>query len=525
MPFRYPIALEVEGRRCVVIGGGAVAEQKTRALLEAGALVAVVSTDFTDSLEDLAREGSIELIHRPYSYGDLEGIFLAIAASEDRSRNGEIYKEAEERNVLLNAVDDIPHCHFAAPSIIRRGDFLLTISTGGKAPALAKKLRVELSETFGPEYGRLVDLLGRVRERMLPKRKVDFDTWAQRWGDAMSEDLIGLVRAGRLDEAEQRVATLIGETTIAKTAVDADKPDEGDEAPPGFRSRYLRDDAQAVTATDATRVSATDAQEVTGSEATGVSASDARRVAASERSEGSVSIVGAGPGDPDLITVGGRRAIEEADIVVADRLVNPGLVAGKEVLYVGKEPGGEQISQDEINDLLIRLARSGRKVVRLKGGDPYVFGRGAEEAEALAAARVVFSVTPAPTSALAAVAAAGIPVTDRRFASSVAIVTGHRADAASEYPAPDFERLATAADTIVVLMGLSNLEQIVQDLIRGGRNPLSPAAIIEDGTLPSQRVITEDLQKLQAAAVSAGVNSPAIIVVGDVVRLRKTICP
>lgn len=490
MPFGYPIALEVAGRKCVVVGGGEVAEQKTRALLEAHAAVVVVAGHFTEGLEELDRQERVRLVRRDYSHGDLEGAFLAIAASDDRSRNAEIFAEAEEEGVLLNAVDDVPHCHFAAPSIIRRGDFLLTLSTGGKAPALAKKLRKELSGQFGPEYGRLVDLLGRVREKMLPKRKVDFDTWAQRWGEAMSEDLIGLVRQGRVDEAEARVAALIGETTRAE-------PDRGSHLPP----------------------------ETNGAEHSGRShyADDPGRDTAERSREGMVWIVGAGPGDPDLITVGGRRALGQADVVVADRLVNPDLVAGKEVVYVGKEPGPGQVAQSEINGVLIRLAREGRKVARLKGGDPFVFGRGSEEAEALREAGIQFSVIPGTSSALAAVAAAGIPVTDRRFASSVAIVTGHSADSESEYPGPDFARLATAVDTIVILMGLANLQSIVDQLIAGGRPPKTPSVIIENGTLPSQRVVCESLDMLPSAAKSAHIQSPGIIVVGEVVNLRGKI--
>lgn len=491
MPFKYPVSLELKGRRCVVFGGGDLAEQKTRALLEAEAVVTVIAETLTPGLDDLIRQGRIQTAAKTYSPGDLEGAFLAIAASEDRSGNADIFKEAEERGVLLNAVDDIAFCHFAAPSIVRRGDFLLTISTGGKAPALAKKLRKELTEQFGPEYGKLVDLLGQVREKMLPKRKVDFDTWARRWGEAVSEDLIGLVRQGRVQEAGERVAALIGETSA-----------------PG------NEESDRVTAVAEAASIPTEKG----------SAAEPPETAAAP---GHVWIIGAGPGDPGLITVNGRAALDGADVVVADRLVNPDLVAGKEVVYVGKEPGPGQVTQEEINEVLIRLAGEGRKVARLKGGDPYVFGRGGEEAEALAGAGVSFSVIPGATSALAAVAAAGIPVTDRRCASSVAIVTGHSAGSPnlSEYPQPDFARLATAVDTIVILMGLSNLHEIVRNLIAGGRDPETPAAIIENGSLPSQRVIGDSLKGLPDSARTARARSPAIIVVGEVVRLRDRWTP
>jgi uroporphyrin-III C-methyltransferase/precorrin-2 dehydrogenase/sirohydrochlorin ferrochelatase len=455
MPFRYPISLELEGRPCVVIGGGEVAEHKARALLEAGAAVAVISKDYTEGLEQLGRRGEVDLVRKAYSWGDLEDAFLAIAATDDPGVNAEIYEEAEERQVLLNAVDDNEHCHFAVPSIIRRGDFILAISTGGKAPALAKRLRRKLSKQFGREFGALVDSLGQVREETIRERTVDFETWAQRWQEALDHDLLDLIRDGRVEEAQELVRRTL----------------KGDGFPQPSPPTPAR-----------------------------------------------VYIVGAGPGDPGLITLRGKELLDSADVVVYDRLVHPGLVEGKEAIFVGKEPGRHYVPQDEINSLLIRLAHQRRRVVRLKGGDPFVFGRGSEEAEALAEAGIPFEVVPAPTSAIAALAYAGIPVTDRRFASSVAFVTGHcaRGDI-------DWKRLATAVDTVVVLMGLSGLAEITRKLIEGGRDPATPAAIVEDGTLPSQRVITAELSELATTAAKAGVKSPGVVVVGEVVRLRERI--
>jgi uroporphyrin-III C-methyltransferase len=227
--------------------------------------------------------------------------------------------------------------------------------------------------------------------------------------------------------------------------------------------------------------------------------------------------VGAGPGDPALITVKGRQALDAADVVVYDRLVDPSLVEGKEAIYAGKTRGGDSARQEEINATLVRLAQEGRKVVRLKGGDPFVFGRGSEEAEALVDAGIGFTVVPAPTSAIAAVAAAGIPVTDRRHSSSLAIVTGHAGG-----PRPvDFKALAGAVETIVVLMGLNNLKEISDGLLAGGLSPRTPAALIQNGSRPDQRVVVADLETLEEAAADAGLGSPSLVVVGEVVRLRQ----
>ncbi len=458
MSFRYPVTMNIEGRRCVVIGGGPVAEHKCHGLLDAGALVTVIAQSVTDELERMARQGRVELRTRSYSYGDLEGAFLAVAATDDPNVHSRVFKEGEERGVLVNAVDDSEHCHFAVPSVLRRGDLAVAISTGGKAPALAKHLRSELDRQLGPELAAVVDLLAEVRTEALASREVDFDTWSQRWQEALDHDVVTLVRQGRVAEAREVVLRSL----------------EGGGVEPA---------------------------------------------PSSDASEGRVDIVGAGPGDPGLITVRGRELLDAADVVVHDRLVDPSLVKGREAVFVGKEAGHHALAQDEINALLIQLAGQGRRVVRLKGGDPFVFGRGGEEAEALADAGIEYEVVPAPTSAFAALAYAGIPVTHRGLSSSVAVITGH----CTGDQDVDWRGLATAADTVVVLMGLSNLEQIVTALVEGGRDPHTPAAVVENGTKAGQRVITAELARLPSAVTVAAVTSPALVVVGEVVALRERI--
>ncbi|CAN5869389.1 siroheme synthase CysG [soil metagenome] len=446
MTFGYPVMLEVRRRRCVVIGGGAIGEGKVRGLLDAGADVFVVDPAPGAVLQEMAGQGALTLIRRDYQPGDLKGAFVAIAATDDGAVNATVFAEAEAEGVLFNAVDDSQYCHFAVPSIVRRGDLLMTLSTGGRSPALAKSIRKKLSQQFGEEYGVLVELLGEVRGEAIAGRTVDFDEWAARWERALKPDLIDLVRRGRHQEVKDSVRAIL------------------DGAP----------------------------------------------------SAGHVWIVGAGPGDPELITLKGRRALDAADVVVYDRLVDPSLVEGKEAIYAGKTRGGDSARQDEINATLIRLAQQGCNVVRLKGGDPFVFGRGSEEAEALVDAGIRFTVIPAPTSAIAALAAAGIPVTDRRFSSSVAMVTGH-----SGGPRPvDFKALAGSVETIVVLMGLNNLKEISDGLLSGGLSPRTPAALVQNGTRPDQRVVVTDLGGLQEAAGGAGLGSPSLVVVGEVVRLR-----
>ena len=243
---------------------------------------------------------------------------------------------------------------------------------------------------------------------------------------------------------------------------------------------------------------------------------------------GSVSIVGAGPGDPELITLRGLARIRAAEVVVYDRLVDPGLLAeapaDAELIFAGKARGFAALTQREIEAVLIARALVGKRVVRLKGGDPYLFGRGGEEVAALTAAGIPVEVVPGISSALAVPAAAGIPVTHRELSSSLTIVTGHE-DPAKPESAIDWEWLAASPGTLVILMGLGQLPSITARLLAGGRDPATPAAVIASGTTPEQRVVTAPLATLAAAAADAQLAAPALVVVGDVVRFRELLAP
>jgi uroporphyrinogen III methyltransferase / synthase len=240
-------------------------------------------------------------------------------------------------------------------------------------------------------------------------------------------------------------------------------------------------------------------------------------------SPGRVYLVGAGPGDPGLLTVRGLALIRAADVIVYDRLVNPALLdeaPAAEHIYVGKRAGAHTVSQAEINAILVAQARRGRQVVRLKGGDPFVFGRGGEEAQALTAAGIAVEVVPGVSSALAAPAAAGIPVTHRSLAASFAVVTGHE-DATKTRPAVDWAALATAVDTLVILMGGDALPEIARTLIAHGRPSDTPVALIRSATTPMQEIVTGTLADLAAPDASPASPAPAVTVIGDVVALRE----
>src|SRR6267378_5057214 len=458
----YPVFLNLRGRRAVVIGGGAVAEQKVLGLLGAGAHVTVVSPETTPRLEQLAATGGIDLRRRPYRSGDLVGAWLAIAGTDDRGANAAVWAEAEREGVLLNAVDDLDHCSFIAPAIHREGDITVAVSTSGKSPALAARLRRRVARLVGPAEARLCDLLGELRPE-LAARVPDARARTALWYRIVDSDVIEFVRRGDDEGAQRRIDDLL------------------DEALP-----------------------------VHGQcRATGLPAT--------------VYLVGAGPGDPGLITAKGLELLRSADVVVYDRLVAASLVAEApptaERVFVGKRSHGGRtdLAQDDINALLVERARRGLTVVRLKGGDPFVFGRGAEECEALHAAGVPFHVVPGVTSAIAAPASAGIPVTHRQLASAFAVVTGHECAGASDL---DWEALARLP-TLVVLMGLSALPDITARLLAHGADPDTPAAAIASGTLPAQRTVVATLATLAERVAEEGLEAPATVVIGEVVQVRE----
>jgi uroporphyrin-III C-methyltransferase/precorrin-2 dehydrogenase/sirohydrochlorin ferrochelatase len=470
----YPVSLDLRGRVAVVIGGGPLAESKVSGLRDAGARVTVIARAPTRRLEQLALEGAISLHRREYLDGDLDGAHLAIAAletAEERRLHSGLWREAEQRRVLLNAVDDAQYCHFIAPAIHRQGSVTVAISTGGASPALAVRLRNAIARRVGPEYGELASLLAELRPDVA-EAVPDHGTRAQLWHEI-----------------------------VASSAV---------------RRRLRRGDRQGARA----RIAALTAKAIENRSNGSPSTSTPNAHLEPPRRRGMVYLVGGGPGAAGLITVTGLRALQRADVVVYDRLVNPALVAqvpaAARRIYVGKRAGdGNDRRQEAINRLLVRLAGRGRRVVRLKGGDPFVFGRGGEEYAALRAANVRVRVIPGVSAAIAAPAAAGVPVTRRGTASAFAVVAGRGENGAD--PNVDWAAVARMP-TIVVLMGLASVRQVACRLLAHGLSFNTPAAVIANATLPEQRAVVGTLGTITALVAEAELTSPATLVVGDVVR-------
>ena len=440
----YPLGLRLAGRLAVVVGGGPVAARRTRGLLDAGAVVTVVAPFVCEDLADLVAEHApdapgarpatgapLTWVRRDYLTGDLDGAWLAHAATGDPVVDAQVAADAEADRVFC----------------VTAGDADLATAW---VPAVART-RVGSSSGAGPEGATGAEVTVSVNAGRDPRR-------AQRVRDAVA----ALLETGELPLRAERPAR-------------ADAPAPGADAETPL--------AGAVTAPLV-------------------------------RPVGSVALVGGGPGDTGLVSVRGRRLLAEADVVVVDRLGPRGLLAelgdDVEVIDVGKTPGHHPVPQAEINRILVHHALVGRRVVRLKGGDPYVFGRGGEELEACREHGVPVEVVPGVTSAVSVPAAAGIPVTHRGLSRGFTVLTGHE----------DVGTVPAARDhTVVLLMGVSRLAETADALVTQGRSPETPVAVVEDGYGPRQRTTVGTLATIAARAREAGVRPPAVTVVGDVVTL------
>jgi uroporphyrin-III C-methyltransferase / precorrin-2 dehydrogenase / sirohydrochlorin ferrochelatase len=449
-PLAYLVALDLAGRRGLVVGGGEIAARRVQGLLDAGAQVTVVAPHLDASLAELADRGDIAWVRREYRRTDLAGTAIAFNTSDDRELGRRIREDARRAGVLLNTHDRPAACDFASPALVRRGRLQVAVSTSGDSPHVAAAMRERLESLIGPEWGPQLSLIANVRRR-LRRAGVPIGEQHHTYRELMR---------GRVREALRRHPTAGGPIEAA--------------------------------ATDPGRIPA---------------------------SNGVVHLVGAGPGDPGLLTVAARDLLLEADVVFHDALVSPAVLdlcgSRTELVDVGKRCGGEHTAQDLIISMLIGAARSGRAVVRLKGGDPFVFGRGGEELAALKASGIEAHVVPGVSSALAAPAAADIAVTFRGVSGSVAIISGQGAD--GDVP-PDLARLAAVADTLVVLMPLRTLE-LVTARLQQALGADMPAALISGATTDDQRVVRAPLGELGRAARVARIAAPATLVVGRVVDL------
>ncbi len=391
---------------------------------------------------------------RNFQETDLDGVMLVVAATDDQIVNRRVSALAHTRKLPVNVVDQPALCSFIFPSIVDRSPLLVAVSSGGSAPVLSRLLRARLETLIPSAYGTLVQLLGRHRD--LVKGKLLNTRLRMRfWEGIINGPVAELVLSGQKEKAE-----LLFQTTLNQ-------------------NRFKLE-------------------------------------------QGEVYLVGAGPGDPDLLTFRALRLMQQADVVLFDRLVSPEILVlvrqDAERIHVGKQRSDHTMPQEEISRLLVKLASQGKRVLRLKGGDPFIFGRGGEEISRLAEARIPFQIVPGITAASGCAAYAGIPLTHRDYAHSVRFVTGHLKDDSCNL---DWPQLVQPGQTVVFYMGLVSLPQICEQLMLHGAAKTTPIALIEQGTTPNQRVHTGTLATLPALVVSKNVQPPTLIIVGEVVKLHE----
>lgn len=457
----FPIFLRLRGEPVLVVGCGAVAARKIDLLLRAGAKVSVVAAELSDALALKAQAGEIVHLASEFLPQHLRRMRLVIAATDKHSVNVWVAHQAESQNVPVNVVDDRDLSRFIVPAIVDRSPVVVAVGSSGAAPVLARRLR-EALEAFLPQHlGVLARVAGRLRP--LVKRRIEATATRRRFWERFFDGPIAAdLLAGRTGEQDadlkQRLADSIGSSAVHGTR------------------------------------------------------------------EGEVVLVGAGPGDPGLLTLRALRAMQNADVILYDRLVSLEVLAlarrEAEQIYVGKAAGTAHVVQEHINDLLVRLAQAGKRVCRLKGGDPFIFGRGGEELEALAAHGIRFEVVPGVTAAAGCAAYAGIPLTHRDHAQMLTFVTGH---CKGETDKVDWEMLTRPGQTVVFYMGLGHLAPILQRLREQGLDAQRAAAVIEQGTQSAQRVVTGTLADLAQKVATAAIQAPALLIVGEVTRLHETL--
>lgn len=475
----YPIALDLAGKRVLVVGGGRLAARKLPELLRCGADITLVAPHLHPAVARM--QNALRHIARGFMPGDENGHVLAFTLTDNAEVNALVGGLCRKQGIWCNRADAAGEGDFQVPGVIRRGPVTLTAATGGAVPGLTRLLKRHLDGLFGDELPLLAEVMGEWRRKARLALGSGNDPTAEATTRSRLEalpyaDLLVAARQGRQTlEAALEQAWSAGQTSEAKTGT----------------TKLME---------------------------TGVSASLGTLSSTHPSAQPQpVVLLGAGPGHPAMLTLLGAEALKQAEVLLHDRLIPPEILdlvpAACLRIPVEKRGHHESMRQEHINAHLIAHARSGKKVVRLKGGDPFVFGRGYEEILALEAQGLPWTVVPGVSSALAAPAWAGIPLTHRGMARSFAVMTG----TAYDHPDPEIPE----ADTLVVLMGLQRLPTIVQALLNKGYAASTPAAAIEKGTRSDQRVIVGSLENLVEITARSGFDSPTLIVIGAVAALAK----
>ena len=450
-----PVFVDIENKPCLLIGGGKVAARKLNMLCKASAQVTVVAPELCDRMKKLCEQFSVNVIQREFSDADISDQRLIIAATNDAGLNKHISLLAKSKRLLVNVADNFTHGDVVLPSVIDRDPIQIAVTTGGASPVLARILRRNLEHCTPAAYGDLAALVESYRKQVA-ENIADGALRRRFWEEVLQGPIAEMVFAGQREAAEEALRRKLEKRNFSKNQT------------------------------------------------------------------GEVYLVGAGPGDPDLLTFRALRLMQQADVVVYDRLVSEQIMnlvrKDAEMIYAGKERSKHTLPQETINQLLVRLAKEGKRVLRLKGGDPFIFGRGGEEIETLMEQGVQFQVVPGITAAAGCASYSGIPLTHRDHAQACIFVTGHLQDGTVNL---NWDMLAHEKQTLVFYMGLHGLNIICDQLIQHGMSSATPAALVTKGTTPEQRVLIGDLQSLPGLVDEQQVHGPTLIIIGTVVTLHK----
>ena len=449
----FPISLKLQQQACLIVGGGRIAYRKAVLLAKAGAILHVLAPEIEHDLLALVEQTQGQYFAEHFAMQvNLRDYRLVIAATNDRAVNQQVFEACEAEKVLVNSVDDPPHCRFMVPAIIDRSPLVISVASNGTSPVLSRQLRTQLETLIPHGMGKLAEFSGKWRATV--KEKISNpDERRIFWEDLYAGPLKEQVFHGNEAEADR----------LIELALEAWKTPKGE-----------------------------------------------------------VYLVGAGPGDPELLTLKALRLMQQADVVIYDRLVSQPIMdlcrRDAEKIYVGKARSNHAVPQEGINALLVKYASQGKRVCRLKGGDPFIFGRGGEEIQELFDAGITFQVVPGITAASGCSAYAGIPLTHRDYAQSVRFLTGHLKEGSPELPWPE---LVYENQTLVLYMGLVGLENTCQQLIAHGQRPNMPVALISKGTTPEQKVVVGTLADIASKVSEHHIQAPTLTIIGEVVSLRE----
>jgi len=449
-----PIFINLKQKPALVVGGGDIALRKISLLIKAQAKDDCLSPSFCEDIKNLSKDGYLNLIQKNFNEDDIKDYSIIITATDDSSVNSLISKLAYEMRIPVNVVDSPELSSFIMPSIVDRSPVVIAVSSAGKAPVLARIIRAKLETVIPSAYGILAEIAGEYRQKVKDRFTKIKDRRAF-WESTFSGVIAEKVFSGRINEARNDIEKQLNNSV--------------------------------------------------------------------EMELGEVYLVGAGPGDPDLLTFKALRLIQQADVVLYDRLVSKGVMElvrrDSELIYVGKKGGSDQSTrQEDINNRLVKLAKSGKRVCRLKGGDPFIFGRGGEEIESLSEHGIPFQVVPGITAASGCSSYAGIPLTHRDYSQSCRFVTAHLKNGSTNLP---WEELVVDQQTIVFYMALSGANYICEKLIEHGMHKDIPIAIIEKGTMPEQKVYISSLTGLPNLLAKEDIHAPTLMIVGEVVKLNE----